>query len=178
MPSNEDVIFSPRMGGEVRRYHTWPTIRQQTVADHTFHVLRIYWHLFGEVPPEVTAYLLHHDVCEVRVGDPPHPIKLHNPELKVVYDRLEDETLVEMLGEERAMNVLGSVNDLERVRMKACDLLEMAEFAGVEVNLGNKYAWPIFDNVARAIAGLLLTTEDAFLVVNHYNIQARSASND
>lgn len=175
MPSNEDVIFSPRMGGEVKRYHTWATIRTQTVADHTFHVLRIYWHLFGEVPPEVTAYLIHHDICEVRVGDLPHPIKLHNPVLKSIYDELEDETLVQMVGEERAMNILGSVNDLERVRMKACDLLEMAEFASVEVNLGNRYAWPIFDNIAVALAGLALTEHDMLLVVNHYNITARRA---
>lgn len=151
---NEDILTSPRMGGSVQRYHTWPTIQRQTVADHTFHVLRIYWHLFGEVSPEACAYLIFHDVPEVVVGDPPHPIKLHNPPLKYIYDGLEDAALEDMIGEELAMRVVGEVTDLERVRMKMCDLLEMAEFAAVETMMGNRAAAPIFEKIDAALRGL------------------------
>src|SRR6478736_1401982 len=120
MITNDEIITSPRMGGAVVRYHTWPTHQRQTVADHTFNVIRIYWHLFGEVPPEVTAYLIFHDLPEVVVGDPPHPVKLHNPPLKEIYDMLEDAALEGMIGEGEAMNVLTNVTDVERVRMKVC----------------------------------------------------------
>lgn len=166
MINNSDVVNSLRMGGEVHRYHTWPTIRRQTVADHTFNVIRIYWEIYGSVPSEVTAFLLMHDICEVRVGDPPHPIKLDNPDLKQIYDRLEDETLERMIGEERAMNVLGSCTAIELVRMKSCDLLEMAEFAAIELNLGNRYALPIFEKVARAVGMLSLDELDQQAVLS------------
>lgn len=174
MPSNEDVVHSSRFGGEVMRYHTWPTLRRQTVMDHTGHVIRIYWDLFEEVPPEVCAYLIHHDLPEVKVGDPPHPVKLHNPRLKEVYDDLEDATLAEQIGEERAQQVLGNVTTKERLRMKLCDLLEMVEFASIEWNLGNRYAWPIFEKVGAAIDGLLLDDADKALGIDYFNRLVRS----
>lgn len=165
--TNEAIITSPRMGGEVIRYHTWPTLRRQTVMDHTGNVIRIYWHLFGEVPPEVTAYLIFHDLPEVRVGDPPHPVKLHNPQLKSIYDDLEDAALEEMIGEGDAMNVLTNVTDTERLRMKLCDLLEMAEFAAIEVAMGNQMAVPIFGKV-RAAIDHFAPSEDDLARINDY----------
>lgn len=168
MISNAAILTSPRMGGEVLRYHTWPTIRKQTVADHTFNVIRIYWHLYGEVPPEVCAYLIFHDLPEVVVGDPPHPVKLHNPQLKYVYDQLEDAALEDMIGEENAMLVLGQVNDVERVRMKVCDLLEMAEFAAVEIGLGNKFAPTIITKVRAALDFLATSDEDMQRVASYF----------
>lgn len=164
----DNVTTSQRMGGEVLRYHTWPTVRQQTVMDHTGNVIRIYYMIFGDVPPEVTAYLLFHDLPEVKVGDPPHPIKLHNPPLKAVYDDLEDAALEDMVGEERAMRILGEVNDTERLRMKACDLLEMAEFAHVEMCLGNRFADAIIVNVKNALAMLPLDPQDMLAITEYY----------
>lgn len=169
MITNEEIIYSPRMGGEVHRYHTWPTIRTQTVADHTFNVIRIYWHLFGSVPAEVTAYLIFHDIPEMVVGDPPHPIKLHNPPLKAIYDDLEGAALAEMLGEGEAMDVLTSVTDEERVRMKACDLLEMAEFAAIEIGLGNKFANAIIVKVFAALQVFAISEADMARVMSYYS---------
>lgn len=127
------------MAGNVKRYHTWPTIQTQNNADHTWNVMRIYWVIFGNLPDVVSTHLIWHDVGELVSGDVPHPIKRDNPELGLVHRRLEDEAVLSIAGP-RAMVSLPS----DYVRMcKLCDLIEMYEFATVEKNLGNKYAEPV-----------------------------------
>lgn len=166
-----NVRSSPRMGGEVVRYHGWPTHRKQTVADHTFHVMRIYWHVFGGLPPAVSAYLIFHDLSEVATGDLPHPIKRNNPKLKEVFDGLEDAVLVRMIGEARARQVLTRVADVERVRMKACDLLEMWEFAQIESHMGSEFADPIIANVIVALRDLPLSDDDRVCCEEYVNME-------
>lgn len=154
------VRSSVRFGGDVKRYHTWPTIQTQTVMHHTGNVLRIYWMVFGELPEKVAVYLIFHDLPEGDTGDPPHPLKAHNPVLKQEYDRIEDEALVAMVGNERAHQIVDGMTPTEKVRMKVADLLEMWEFAMTEAMLGSRHAQPIIDNVKSAIWQLPITDVD------------------
>ena len=154
------VRSSVRYGGNVRRYHTWPTIQTQTVMDHTGNVIRIYWMVFGELPEKVAVYLVFHDLPEGDTGDPPHPLKAHNPVLKAEYDRLDGEALAAMVGRERAHEITSGMTPLEKKRMKAADLLEMWEFAVTEQLLGSRHAEPIIDNVRRALDLLDLDEQD------------------
>lgn len=130
------VTGSLRHAGGVERYHTWPTIRKQTVADHSYHVLRIYYELFGPPSPEVTIYVLFHDSPEVRFGDPPFPAKQEHPELKRIYTDLEKTYYLDMFGVDHSERLDRS----EHVKVKVCDLLEMWEFGRVELKMGNQYA--------------------------------------
>lgn len=130
------VTGSLRHAGGVERYHTWPTIRKQTVADHCYHVLRIYYTIFGPPSPEITTYILFHDSSEVRYGDPPFPSKKNNPDLKAAYDRLESDYNLEMFGFDHSELLTSE----EKVKVKVCDLLEMWEFGTVEMRMGNRYA--------------------------------------
>lgn len=140
------VTGSLRHAGGVERYHTWPTIRKQTVADHCYHVLRIYYEMFGPPSPEVTTYILFHDSPEVKYGDPPFPAKRDNPELKKVYTALEEDYYREMFGFDHS----GLVDEEDARRVKICDLLEMWEFGCVELRMGNQYARPIIERTLEA----------------------------
>lgn len=136
----KDVVTgSLRHSGSVERYHTWPTIRKQTVADHCYHVMRIYYEIFGIPSPEVTTYILFHDSPEVKYGDPPFPSKKDHPELKQVYSKLEKNYYLDMLG----FDPESLISDEEKRFVKVCDLLEMWEFGVVERNMGNSYAGAI-----------------------------------
>jgi 5'-deoxynucleotidase YfbR-like HD superfamily hydrolase len=130
----------------VERYHTWPTIRKQTVADHSYHVLRIYYEIFGPPSPEITTYVLFHDSPEVKYGDPPLPAKRESLELKRVYAELEKDYYTRMFGFDHR----GMVSDEDAIAVKVCDLLEMWEFGTVELQMGNQYARPIVERTLEA----------------------------
>lgn len=130
------VTGSTRQAGLVKRYHTWPTTRTQTVAEHCWQVMRIYLELFGRPSAEVWEYILHHDSTEVVTGDLPFPVKSQNEAVRLAIDRLERE----------ARHALGlveySAEDYKH-RVKICDLLEMLEFAVDELLSGSTWAEPI-----------------------------------
>ena len=139
-----------RVAGSVERYHTWPTTTRQTVADHTWHVLRIYIQLFGAPDPDVTCAIMFHDApAELKTGDLPFPIKSANPTLKAEIDKLESEYL-------ESMGI--STPDLteeEWASIKICDLLEMHEYAYHEICMGNKYAEPVYSDTLTAVYSII-----------------------
>lgn len=147
-----DVITSLRHAGSVKRYHTWPTIRHQTIADHTWHVLRILITLFPEeVTVDVLTYVIWHDVPEVGTGDSPFYAKRASPELKSALNELEGEVL-ESMG-----LVLPELTSRQRLLVKVCDLLEMHQWGTDELRMGNQYARPIIDDTRAALIDLTLS---------------------
>lgn len=145
----ERITNSPRLAGLVKRYHTWPTIREQTVAEHTWHVMRIYQTVFFNPQYETLVNILYHDIGEVQTGDIPFPVKAQNPCLKKQMDGLERDALARM-------NIgLFGISDEEKLKVKICDLLEMHEYGIEEVVKGNKFALPIVDDTADYIMELL-----------------------
>jgi len=135
------IRSSRRHAGNVKRYHAWPTIQQQTNADHTYHVLRIYMELFGCPVEDVLDYIMRHDLGEITSGDTPFPAKLTVPGLKEATLGAEQQGL-ELLGYETP-----ALLPVEQWRVKICDMLEMLEFSQVEVGLGNSYALMIDRNI-------------------------------
>ena len=130
-----------RYAGMVKRYHAWPTIQQQTVADHTFHVLRIYMELWGCPEPVVLEHIVNHDLGELTAGDTPFPAKRTVPGLR------EAAEAAEQWGLEQQGKSLPMLKGGQNIGFKIADLLEMWEFAQVEVKLGNKLAIPIISNI-------------------------------
>lgn len=157
-----EVRRSLRMAGGVERYHTWP-IRKPTVADSTWHVMRVYLQVFGSPPATVWEYVLLHDVAEMGTGDVPFDAKRRWPALKSAVDHAEQEHLVDV------GLVLPTLTDVEWRRFKACDLLEMYEFASTELLMGNALAGPVIDATKAALAGMeqALGREDYRAVCNH-----------
>ena len=137
------VRSDPRRGGDVIRYHTWPTIRPQIVASHSWNVVRILVSIWPHAPREAILYAQFHDTPEVGTGDVPYPVKHDNPVLKLEMDRLEDETAADM----GLLHHLGGVGDFWKRRIKICDCIEMWEFGMDEVHMGNRFAEPIVERM-------------------------------
>lgn len=134
----DPVRTDARRGGAVLRYHTWPTIQRQTVAEHSWNLVRILVTIWPMAPASAILYAQFHDTPEVATGDPPYPVKAENPLLKSEHDRLEMEAAVPM----------GIWQHLRpdpywRNRVKLCDTIEMWEFGLDEMALGSQFARPI-----------------------------------
>lgn len=167
MISRENVRACPRFAGAVRRYHTWPTIQQQTVADHTWNVIRVWWSVFGPLTAEESTYALWHDAGELLLGDLPFPVKAERAALKTVCDVVEAEGLLMLLG----FNPLRGASETTRLRCKVADLVEMHEFGVTELLLGNKLAQPIIEDTWSALVVLLrrLESEVSGKIVGYVN---------
>lgn len=125
----------PRHCFLVKRYHTWTTIQQQNVGEHTCQILRIFTEVFGPPGAEVTQAILWHDGGELWTGDVPFDAKRESPQLKDTLSDL-DLTAVKFLSAGRYPTTLPQE---DRDRVKVCDLLEMWEFSQMEVRLGNTH---------------------------------------
>jgi 5'-deoxynucleotidase YfbR-like HD superfamily hydrolase len=136
-----DVTKSLRFAGLVKRYHTWPVLREQTNAEHTWHVLRIYHKLFGPPSTDVTLAIMYHDVGEIKTGDAPFPVKRENPDLKAAYDRVEAAHREILL----PYDTTSKLTEYEIRCIKICDLVEMWEYGMEEYLKGNNLAIPIID---------------------------------
>lgn len=129
-----------RLAGRVSRWHTWPHIREQSVAEHTWQVLRILMAIWpGVLPGRLTAYVVAHDIGEIRVGDPPYPIKADNPVLKREMDRLEGEAQGELCAD-WMLDCPPSLTETERFAFKLAEFIEMWEWGWEEELLGNRFA--------------------------------------
>lgn len=151
MITTQDVLLTPARAGDVQRYHVWPTLRRQTVAEHTWGVMRIWWEVFGPLPSHVSTVLMWHDCGEIGSGDVPHYAKRDSPELKAAVGAVETRTFLAMMlelnGEHEWVLARNQMSPGELRRFKACDLLEMGEFAAHEQALGSRYADAIVENV-------------------------------
>lgn len=155
------VLSNARLAGDVMRYHTWPTLQRQTVAAHTWHIMRIYYQIWGPLPPEISTFILWHDTGELRTGDPPYPVKAKNPEFKRLHDQLEQEAVRDMGGS------AAELAEPLKTRAKACDLIEMLEFGHIEALMGNQFAQPIIDDMREHLKALTLTALEWDAVVRY-----------
>lgn len=133
-----DPYNSPRFGGSVDRYSSWPTSASQTNADHTWNVIRIYIQIFGELNHEELVAIMYHDVGEVQSGDIPFPTKMLNPALKVAHDTVDDMAYVAITDGEKYSEIFFNW------KSKICDLMEMCEFGLVDLARGNMYGRRIY----------------------------------
>jgi 5'-deoxynucleotidase YfbR-like HD superfamily hydrolase len=148
--NTKDIKTNPRLAGLVKRWHTWPVIREQTVAEHSWQTQRIYLELFKGMDSCVWEYILYHDCGEIATGDIPYPVKSLNPQLKGIIDKMEQEAL-------SAMKItLPSISLLQHKRFKLAHMLEMWEYAWEEHARGNKFAFPIITRTLEATGRMLM----------------------
>lgn len=158
-PDRDMVRTDTRLAGEVRRYHTWPLITTQTVADHCYHCMRLWYIFWGALPPEVSGFFIWHDSGEIVTGDPPFPVKRDNPDLKAAFERVERQALRAMIEPHREVPSYILPTDMltteQKKKAKVCDLLDMFELGVHEYMLGNSYAWPIIQNTWQNVVKIL-----------------------
>ena len=92
---NRDQIYQSKyLAGCVKRYHTWPMLKEQTVGHHCWRVACIFVEIFGLPRAEVLYYCLHHDSGELFAGDVPFGIKAAVPGLKNSINQAEKHGLM------------------------------------------------------------------------------------
>jgi 5'-deoxynucleotidase YfbR-like HD superfamily hydrolase len=140
MISRDQVYRSRYLAGCVKRYHTWPTIKTQTVGHHCWRVACIFIEIFGLPRAEVLYFCLHHDSGELWAGDVPFGVKRLIPGMKKSMNLAED------YGLEQLDLKLPELTKEEQTQVKISDLLEMYETGEYELNLGNAYAATIMQD--------------------------------
>lgn len=147
MSISSDMIRSdPFMAGQLQRYHTWPVLHRQTLAEHQWGVSRILLQIWPDAPKEVVQYALFHDMGEIRTGDLPFPVKQDCPELVPLLDVLEEKTRDTMT----KLWYLPTQPKLpleQKAVVKLCDMIEMWEFGLFELLKGNRLAVSIISDV-------------------------------
>lgn len=126
-----------RAGGLTKRLHTWPTVRDQNVAAHSWGVAmlarEIYRRNAAEVSANLTIACLTHDVPEGVVGDVPSPVKWRNAAL--ARELVNEESKVA-----EALHLHHEVVRLSVTEMAVldfCDKLELLWHCVDERRLGN-----------------------------------------
>lgn len=128
-----------RLAGRVLRYHTWPHIKQQSVAEHSWQLLRILLCIWPNAPRNVLAYVVRHDCGELTTGDAPYPVKADNPILGNEMNRVEKEGL-DMQIERGFLLDSPDISETERWVVKLAEFIEMWEWGLEEQLLGNQFA--------------------------------------
>lgn len=159
MADKRNLVADPRAAGEVRRYSTWRTIRQQNVAEHTWQILRILLTVWPSAPRNVLIYAVVHDMGEM-AGDIQYPFKNMFPELRAGSEKAENYVQHMQRREIGIPEVKHPLSPFETQVFKLCDNLEMWEFGMVEVNMGNKYAQIVVDRMKEATAQNLQNLKD------------------
>ncbi len=133
-----DIENDPRHAGRVRRFHTWPTITTQSVAEHTWQVMRIMMTIdAGMCTTKLMQYAVLHDVGEM-AGDIPWPGKRNSINLKSAMDAAEQIVRFNMK-DKWGQPTLPELTEIEKCFFKLCENIEMWEFGLQEVSMGNKY---------------------------------------
>lgn len=153
-------VHDPRRAGLVKRYHAQPHLNSQTVAEHTWQLLRIMTTIWPDIPRNVLMYAIYHDIAEGCTGDLPYTTKLSSPEIKNHMDALEEEATKNM---RRLWGtpVVPLPTEEEKKFIKACELVEFAEYSWNELRMGNVYIKAVLQRVLPRIRDTRLS--DAYL---------------
>ena len=96
-PEHHVVGINPiYRSGSVKRWHTYPEVPPQTLADHQGRVAQIVLFFWPKAEPDLLYAALHHDCGELIVGDVPRPGKDDDPELTALLHLREAVARAEM----------------------------------------------------------------------------------
>lgn len=152
MSENDDecVRLDTRLAGQVRRYHTWPILGQQTIAEHCWQIMRIYLSVVEKPDPHMMYHITFHDIGEHFTGDIPYPVKRDNRLLKEQMEFLEKRSYITQLEYWNAFQMSMLTNE-DKKSFKQLELVEMAEFGLDQVCLGNRHGMIVADRCLRAV---------------------------
>jgi len=157
--------------GETRRFHTWPVLRERTIAHHSWHVAMIAYTLYGQEEPGITGLFLMacltHDMAECKMGDLPSPGKRameeHFPNFRAKWGEAEEKLLSEY-----SFDYDKFLTDEERRRLKFCDSAEGAFYCINERAMGNKLIDTAYENFCNYLAEVSDSTYSSELqLMNH-----------
>lgn len=140
MPAAATRLNFFRDAGEVKRCHTERTLREQTIAQHSWGVATILLHVYPEASAEMLRAALWHDVSERAIGDIPSPVKWETPtlhaELTALEDRINDR-----------WDIMPVLDQYQRATLKFCDAFEFYLWAREEMAMGNTFMFKPLSNI-------------------------------
>lgn len=151
MTSPDDTVrLDIRLSGQIQRYHTWPTIRKQTIAEHCWQILRIYFSVVDKVNHHMVTHIMFHDIGETAIGDLPYPVKSENHDLKKQLDYIEQKSCLLQLRYWNAFRPILFTEEDAKL-FKDIELVEMGEFGLDEMCLGNSHAFIVADRCLKKV---------------------------
>jgi len=119
-------------GGGVKRWHVQRTLKEQSVAEHSFGVAWLVWFITdGRASVNLIMHALAHDVAEYITGDVPAPAK-RSMGISHLFD-IEEEAVWADHG-----LYLPNLTKEELRTLKFADVCELLLFCVREISLGNK----------------------------------------
>ena len=140
-----DSLFKVMASGDVKRYHTVPTLGEQTNATHCWGVAVIALYLCPEINRNLLLNTLLHDVGEIDTGDIPATVKWANPDLKEKLDAIEYRLM-------KKLDIDHKITIKERAILKQADMFELLFFCLKQRKLGNRHISHIFGNGVEKLA--------------------------
>jgi 5'-deoxynucleotidase len=146
---NNDRLLRLRRLSNVPRWAVIPTIRNQNVAEHSYHVCSLALWLADRSAPvargsttreQIMYAALYHDESESMTGDIAAPAKKW-------MDKLQFVNLSKRLG------IQEYENDEVKQIIKMADLLEAYLFLHEEISMGNQAVWTIMNDVSDNLVG-------------------------
>lgn len=122
------IIFN---GGQVKRYHTRPTIHGQNNAEHQYIVTSIVCLLNPNVSAQVIRNALWHDIYEYETGDMPWAIKRRHPHIKQAIMEIEEKSI-------KKYGLSVRQTPLEHAILKLAEYFECMLFCIEQRRMGNK----------------------------------------
>ena len=162
----------------IDRWALMRNTRKESLAEHTLetafiaHALAVIENrrFGGIVNAEKAALLaLFHDAPEIITGDLPTPIKYYNPEIKQIYNEIEDaasERLLGLLPDDLRPDFEGLFNNTDphlKAIVKAADKLSALIKCRDELTLGNRDFSSAEESTLKAVKALDLPAAEVFV---------------
>lgn len=141
-------------GGRTKRFHTVSTIKENTVAEHTYGVIVLVLALTGGMASKnLILAALAHDMAECELGDVPAPAK-RKLGIYDAFNELEEDVL-------RTNGWATTLTDEEAKILKIADSLDGFLFCVKEYRMGNHDIKPVLGRFASYIREALKFPEGA-----------------
>lgn len=179
MTMNIEWINTTRLGGQVTRCHTVPTIRQHNNAEHTAGALVIAKELCEANGMSLTAtagvleYLMVHDTAEMYCGDVPANVKKEHKKLADELDVVEQDW--ETRNVPFSYVTSKDLSQQQRWVARCADLLELGYFCVEEAEMGNKRIHPVWENVLHYVIPFEEDINGVFEVMSELRTRWRKA---
>ena len=131
---NVNLLLDLIRASNVKRYHTFPIIGEQTVGHHSHRVALLLIYLTnGKLSCNLIKAALFHDLAEIHTGDIPATTKWAHPNIADLLKRIENTYELE-----HEISVI--LTEKEKKLLKTADMCELMLFAEEQHMLGNKNA--------------------------------------
>lgn len=138
-------IKRTREAADVKRFHTFPSIREQTVGQHSFNMLTMLFQFVKEPSLNLIKAITYHDFAERWVGDIPATAKWGNEEWGNLTESIEESVRLK-LG-----FISGELTEDEKNIVSFLDTLELFYWALEEAELGNKNGYFLAKKVRKIV---------------------------